>query len=171
MAVVDRLLKRAASHPEPPKFLQLLGPRWQVLLEILLAQLGDRAAPIATDLQLPSDSIQRLHHLAQDQAELATYLATAHQPSQIFIALNRHDPATLVLLAATSPRPDRHSIWRYLTVLVEVKSPLDGTDLRRLGYKPGQQFRQILEALLGATLDGVINTPAEAKAFLDRHYL
>jgi tRNA nucleotidyltransferase (CCA-adding enzyme) len=39
-----------------------------------------------------------------------------------------------------------------------------------LGYKPGPQYREILDSLLEARLDGVIQTKAEAQAFLAQYY-
>ncbi|MBD2021304.1 hypothetical protein H6F43_14075, partial [Leptolyngbya sp. FACHB-36] len=65
-----------------------------------------------------------------------------------------------------SERSVRRQIWRYLTEWSQVKPLLDGTDLKALGYKPGPQFKQILERLTAATLDGVISTRAAAEAFL-----
>jgi tRNA nucleotidyltransferase (CCA-adding enzyme) len=54
--------------------------------------------------------------------------------------------------------------------LADVQAPLNGNDLKQLGYKPGPQYRQILDALLAATLDQVIRVQADAIAFLAEHY-
>jgi tRNA nucleotidyltransferase (CCA-adding enzyme) len=51
-----------------------------------------------------------------------------------------------------------------------MQAPLDGNALKQLGYKPGPQYREILDALLAATLDQVIQNEADAKAFLAEHY-
>jgi tRNA nucleotidyltransferase (CCA-adding enzyme) len=51
-----------------------------------------------------------------------------------------------------------------------MQAPLDGNTLKQLGYKPGPQYRQILDELLAATLDQVIQNEADAKAFLAEHY-
>jgi tRNA nucleotidyltransferase (CCA-adding enzyme) len=51
-----------------------------------------------------------------------------------------------------------------------VQAPLNGNDLKRLGYKPGPHYKEMLDALLAATLDGVIQDEADAKAFLEQHY-
>jgi tRNA nucleotidyltransferase (CCA-adding enzyme) len=53
-----------------------------------------------------------------------------------------------------------------LTVWADVKPVLNGDDLKRLGYKPGVQYRQLLDRLLDATLDGVVTDKASAEAFL-----
>jgi tRNA nucleotidyltransferase (CCA-adding enzyme) len=36
-----------------------------------------------------------------------------------------------------------------------------------MGYKPGPQFKQILDSLLAATLDGKIRDRLEAELFLE----
>jgi len=51
-----------------------------------------------------------------------------------------------------------------------VKSPLSGNDLRRLGYLPGKQFKQILEALLMAALDGELRNRAETEMFVTERF-
>lgn len=39
-----------------------------------------------------------------------------------------------------------------------------------MGYKPSDQFKQILDDLLTLTLDGEIGDRAAAEAFLQRNY-
>ncbi|NEQ96858.1 MAG: CBS domain-containing protein [Cyanothece sp. SIO2G6] len=159
-------------------------PHWLTLLEVLIAHLDDPAPQsIATKLQLPNDSIQRLSGLKCDRTRLMQALSgekngiipipnpksqipNPKSPSQIVPLLNPHDRSTLILMGATSDRPLRRIIWRYLTQWSLVKPPLDGNDLKALGYKPGKQFKVILEKLLAAKLDGQIQTGEEAKIFL-----
>jgi tRNA nucleotidyltransferase (CCA-adding enzyme) len=68
------------------------------------------------------------------------------------------------------PRAVRRKIWQYLTTWAHIQAPLNGNDLKQLGYKAGPQYRQILDALLAATLDQVIHDEEDAKAFLAQHY-
>lgn len=146
-------------------------PPWQMRLEILLAALPvtERSA-IATALQLPDASIRRQQNLATLEAELIQVLQNDLSPSQIYRHLHPLDHATLLLISARHPRPVGQSIWRYLTHLAEAKPPLNGDDLKALGYRPGPQYRQMLDALLAATLDGYIKTRQEAETFLASHY-
>jgi tRNA nucleotidyltransferase (CCA-adding enzyme) len=51
---------------------------------------------------------------------------------------------------------------------MHVRSLLTGNDLQQLGFKPGAQFRQILDELTIATLDGEISDRAAAEAFVAR---
>jgi tRNA nucleotidyltransferase (CCA-adding enzyme) len=47
---------------------------------------------------------------------------------------------------------------------------LNGNDLKKLGYKPSPKFRQMLDDILAATLDGVVHNQEEAEDFLAKHY-
>jgi tRNA nucleotidyltransferase (CCA-adding enzyme) len=76
----------------------------------------------------------------------------------------------LILMAVQSPRQVRKRIWQYLTQWRDIKPPLNGNDLKAMGYKPSDQFKQILDDLLTLTLDGEIGDRAAAEAFLQRNY-
>ena len=144
---------------------------WLFRLEILIAHLAPaHRGNVAKNLQLPEDSINRLEHLAQFEAEMTVFSSVSHLPSQVVQLLRRYKLPTLILIAIRSPRSIRRQIWRYLTDWEHVQAPLNGNDLKFLGYKPGPQYRQILEELLAATLDGVIGDRASAIAFLKENY-
>ena len=161
--LVDRWLRRF----DPDQSLE----HWQMRLEVLIAHLTPKAgAAVAKNLQLPVDSIERLEQLAQAQADLAEYLQASKLRSDIVSRLRLYDLPTLVLLAVQSPRSIRRKIWQYLTNWANIQSPLNGNDLKQLGYKPGPQYRLILDSLLAATLDQVIQNKADAKAFLAQQY-
>lgn len=161
---VDRWLKRFASpdFPEPE-----ISQHWQVLLEVLLAALApaDRAT-VAEGLQLPADSIERLRTLADAEVQIAQTLPECDRPSQIFHALNLYDAHTLMLVAARSNRHIRQTLWHYLVGWLPMKPPLDGNDLKRMGYKPGKDFKMILDTVRDAALDGAIATTAEAEVLV-----
>ncbi|MBW4554012.1 MAG: CBS domain-containing protein [Aphanocapsa sp. GSE-SYN-MK-11-07L] len=152
---------------------------WEFLTEVLLAALtaGDRATT-AAHLHLAQTSQTRLQHLAVAQAAIATDLPAAVQPSQISLILDKYDLPMLLLIATQTLPELRSLIWQYLDDWSQVKPPLDGNDLLRLGYKPGRQFRNMLEHLRLATVDGLITgdqTSAladrlQAEAFIQRHY-
>ncbi len=152
-------------------------PHWQVLLEILLSALEpEQRSQAAERLQLSGDGIERLRGLGELEEAIFPSSSSAIaaspylSPSQTVHLLSRYDLPTLILLASTQPRPIRRQIWQYLTHWRHLKSPLDGNDLKALGYAPGRQYKQILEALLTATLEGQIATRSEAEAFLKQHF-
>jgi tRNA nucleotidyltransferase (CCA-adding enzyme) len=161
--LVDRWLRRFDPH----KSLE----HWQMRLEVLIAHLApEERAKVAENLQLPLDSIERLKQLAQAQAIVVESLPASKRPSEVVRLLSSYKLPTLVLLAVQSPRAVRRKIWQYLTTWANVQAPLNGNDLKQLGYKPGPQYREILDALLAATLDRVIQDKSDAKAFLAEHY-
>lgn len=152
---------------------------WLLRLEVMIAHLSpEDRGKVAANLQLPDESIKRLQTLAKSQAEVTKSLLLCQMPSQVVRQLRQYDLPTLILIAVQSPRSIRHQIWQYLTNWANVQPPVNGNDLKALGYKPGPQYRQILEELLAATLDGVIGgngaSPQEIRAsaevFISAHY-
>jgi tRNA nucleotidyltransferase (CCA-adding enzyme) len=164
LRLVDRWLKRFDS--------QETLEHWLVLLELMLTDLPTEArVKVAENFQLPVETIQRLSHFDADRSALLEQLSISNRrPSQIVQILSAYDLPTLVLLAVTVPRFIRKQIWQYLTRWSQTKAPLDGNDLKALGYKPGRQYKQILDALLAATLDGVISSRTEAESWLQVHF-
>lgn len=144
---------------------------WQMRLEALIAHLApEYRVKVAQNLQLQDDSIVRLKNLAQGFSQVIECLPTLQRPSQVVLLLRQYDLPMLILIALQSRRSLRHQIWEYLTVLANVQPLLNGNDLKKLGYKPGPQYRQILDDVVAATLDGVIKDRAEAEEFLAKHY-
>jgi tRNA nucleotidyltransferase (CCA-adding enzyme) len=52
----------------------------------------------------------------------------------------------------------------------KMKSPLSGNELQQLGYKPGKQYKEMLNDLHCLFLDGKINNEEEAKKFILQKY-
>ena len=77
---------------------------------------------------------------------------------------------TLILIALQSHRKIRRRIWQYLTNWGNIQPLLNGNDLKELGYKPSPQYKQMLDDLLTATVDGIIKDKAQAQEFLAQHY-
>ncbi|MBE9068443.1 CBS domain-containing protein [Leptolyngbya cf. ectocarpi LEGE 11479] len=145
---------------------------WLLRLEVLLARVEVRSQ-IATNLQLPLGSIQRLQQLAPIEAHLSDTLQQTAQPRPSFIyqTLILYDLPLLLLISVRHPQTIGTYIWQYITQLIHVHLPIDGHHLKRLGYEPGPLYRQILTALTHAILDGDITTAAaSAEAYLNRHY-
>ncbi len=162
-----RLLERCLRRFDPEKTLD----HWQMRLEVLIAHLAPEYRPkVAKNLQLPDDSIKRLQQLDLDQANVAESLPACIRPSEITRVLKQYGLPTLILIAVQSQRPIRRLIWKYLTQYAHIQPPLNGNDLKALGYKPGREFKQMLDHLLAATLDGEIRDRADAESFLAKYY-
>jgi tRNA nucleotidyltransferase (CCA-adding enzyme) len=144
---------------------------WEMRLELLIAHLEPQyRGKVAKNLQLADDSVERLKKLSERQIEVIQLLSSCNLPSQIVHLLRKYDLQSLILIALQSQREIRRKIWFYLTKLTSVQPLLNGNDLKQLGYKPSPIFKQILDDLLTATLDGKIKNQSEAREFLFRHY-
>ncbi len=162
-----RLLERCLRRFDP----QATLIHWEMRLEALIAHLAPQyRTKVAKNLQLQEDAIKRLQNLAFAQTEVMESLPKCQSPSQVMQLLRQYDLPMLILIAVQSPRSLRHQIWEYLTVWANVQPLLNGNDLKKLGYKPGPQYRKILDDMLAATLDGVIKDHREAEEFLAKHY-
>jgi tRNA nucleotidyltransferase (CCA-adding enzyme) len=140
-------------------------PLWLLRLEIILTDRADdqiNPEAIARFLQLPKDSIRRLGLWADRRAQLQQL---GDRPSDIYRQLQSWDLASLVLLL-DGDRPSRRKVWRYLTDWRSAQPILGGDDLAGLGYKPGKQFKAILNDLLMAQLDGQLEGADRDQAIL-----
>ncbi|MDF5729692.1 MAG: CBS domain-containing protein [Rhizonema sp. PD38] len=177
--LLERCLRRFDTQPT------LI--HWQMRLEALIAHLApEYRADVARNLQLSEDSIIRLESLAQNldnvknltpspspQAErgVGSKMSVEEiRPSQVVQLLRQYELPMLILIAVQSSRAIRHQIWQYLTVCSRVQPLLNGNDLRKLGYKPGPQYKLMLDDILAATLDGVMSDRTSAQEFLAKHY-
>jgi len=160
---VDRCLQRF----DPQRTLN----HWEVRLEVLVAYLSpEYREKVAQNLQLQVGTIERLKSLELAQNQIIQTLSELEKNSQFFWLFKPYSLSMLILIAVQSPRQVRKRIWQYLTQWREVKPPLNGNDLKAMGYKPSYQFKQILDNLLTVTLDGEICDRTSAEAFLQRNY-
>jgi len=142
---------------------------WESALEKLadLLAVGERIA-IANNLQLPKDTVERLQKLEVMEKEISNNFAYDRPVSQIVSFFNGYQVPSLLLVAVRSETRIRGLIWQYLTKWSQIEAPIDGNDLKALGYQPGPQFKSLLAAVLGATLDGIVSNKSEAMAFIAR---
>ncbi len=143
----------------------------EMRLEVLIAYLpSDYRGWVGKNLQLPVDSIKRLEQLELAKMRVMESLRECETPSQVVWLLREYDLPMLILMAVQCERWVRRLVWQYLTQWANVKTILNGNDLKAMGYKPGREFKLMLDALLAATLDGVVSDRADAKRFLARYY-
>ena len=72
----------------------------------------------------------------------------------------------LFMMAKTTREGTRMAISEYITALRHVKPELGGKDLIEMGYEPGPIFHTILEEVLAARLDGVVESKEDEVAFV-----
>ena len=144
-----------------------LTHQWLVIVEVLVAYLplSDRTQ-VAHTLHLPEMSQERLQGLEATERAIGSLNPHTQRPSQIVQTLQPYDLPMLILIAARGSLWVRRCLWLYLDRWAEVKPLLKGQDLIQLGYPPGRQFKTMLAALAAATLDGEIQTKAEAEAWV-----
>ncbi|MCP2732359.1 CBS domain-containing protein, partial [Limnofasciculus baicalensis] len=144
---------------------------WEIILEVLIAHLApEERGKVAENLHLPLDSIERLQNLENAQKEIIESLPRCRRTSEFVRLLRKYNRGMLVLIGVHSPRVIRRQIWQYFTIWANVHPPLNGNELKRMGYKPGPQFKEILQALLEVTLDGVIKDEEDGRGFLEKYY-
>ena len=151
---------------------QTIG-HWQLRLELIIAHLNPAyRRSVAANLQLPDETIDRLQALDLAQTQIVSSLPNCDRVSQIVKLLGQYDLQMLILIAIRCRQSIaiRRQIWKYLTVWMQVKPLLTGDDLRKLGYKPSPQFKQMLAGLLAATLDGNVIDRASAESFVRLNY-
>jgi len=74
----------------------------------------------------------------------------------------------LFMIASTRAKAAKKAISKYYNLLRKTQPALGGKDLIEMGLKPGPIFRQILETLLDARLNGQIETREDEIRFVHR---
>jgi tRNA nucleotidyltransferase (CCA-adding enzyme) len=91
------------------------------------------------------------------------------KPAEVYHLLSGLSDETLLILMAKSKGDIvRRHVSAFLTTYQHVKPVLSGTDLKAMGLKPGPQFKQILEQLLHARLNGELKTETEERQLVER---
>ena len=160
-----RLLARCLSRFDPQQSIE----QWQLRLELTIAYLDPTyRSTVAQNLQLSPDRIERLANLDRAQIDIISSLSNFQPTSQVVQLLQQYDVETLILIAVRCRNilPIRRQIWQYLTVWSKIQPILNGKDLQKLGYKPGPQYRQMLDELLMATLDRLVLDRSTAEEFI-----
>ncbi|MBM9605561.1 CBS domain-containing protein [Desulfopila inferna] len=76
----------------------------------------------------------------------------------------------LYLMAIARKNHIKRYISNYVTTLRQVKPFTTGKKLEKMGYTPGPLFKLILNDLLSAKLDNLVQTERDERAFLREHY-
>jgi tRNA nucleotidyltransferase (CCA-adding enzyme) len=90
------------------------------------------------------------------------------RPSEIYKALRSVPEQALQVLVWLETKTASASIRAFLDNYSKVRIATTGADLRGAGLKPGPAFREILDELLFARLDGRIRSVTEERALLQR---
>jgi tRNA nucleotidyltransferase (CCA-adding enzyme) len=142
---------------------------WLMRLEVLIASLAvSERSKVARSLQLPKASIERLQKLDKIEETIQERLGLMGKVSEKVFFLRAYTLPNLILIAARSDKIIRRVLWEYITIWSKIKAPLNGDDLRAMGYRAGPEYKIILDGLLQATLDGEVSDRISAEEFIRR---
>lgn len=109
-----------------------------------------------------AETLKDLVALREETKSLAAARAT---PSQVWRTLSRYsaDAITAYAIAADEPRVSER-IELYRTQWKNVVPELTGEDLKRMGIPPGPRYREVLQRLQDARLDGAVSNREQEQA-------
>ncbi|WP_404787260.1 CBS domain-containing protein [Altericista sp. CCNU0014] len=153
---------------------------WLLMLEMLLLSLpNSQRDTVVTQLHLTEQTKARFNTLTSASAQLDALIENSSDPnlngsvapSRVVAILKSYDLPLLIELAANTSNPmTKELIEGYLARWQNVKPLLTGTDLIQMGYQRGPGFKPILDAVLSATLDGVVQTREAAIAWVQARF-
>lgn len=90
---------------------------------------------------------------------------------ELYTLLNKYDTETLLyLMARANSEKIKRLISLFFTRLRGVSILLHGKDLVEMGFAPGPLFRNIMEKLLEARLNGLVKNRDDEIAFVKKHF-
>ncbi|WP_291316271.1 CBS domain-containing protein [Desulfuromonas sp.] len=153
--------------------------RWLVYFLCLTASL-DRDAIEGVCSRLSITARYRMV-VAQEREESHRVLQDIHRyrsrgrtprASQVYRWLTPFSTETLLYLMASAGHEEvRRWISQYFTRLAGASSILTGSDLKRMGLPPGPRYREILDGLLDARLNGKVVTREDEVALVKKRFL
>ncbi|NOQ46384.1 MAG: CBS domain-containing protein [Desulfobulbaceae bacterium] len=93
------------------------------------------------------------------------------KPSEIYWLLgDLENEGLLYLMAIARKKYIQKAVSLFVTDLRNVKPLLNGQDLQELGYRPGPEFRTMLNHIIEAQLDGKVRSRLDALQLLETKY-
>jgi len=174
---VRTILENARQVSSWFRFLYLDIPweEWLFNLLCLLALLDDQAME-AVRKRLSMVGKKMTHILkAKGEGENVLKRMAARpsdlSPGQIYHWLHPLPIEVLLfLMTKTSREKTRKAISLYITKLRSVRVSVTGEDLAEMGYTPGPQYREILEKVMDARLDGLVTDRDTEREWIVRHF-
>ena len=141
------------------------GLSWRIYLGALVWSLAPLALEeVGRKFSLAHNYLRQLRSAQAGESELKAFLSASGEisPSRIYRKLYYYQPEILLILLSriTSSRA-QDRIRRYLLTWSKVKTEIGGKELKELGVKPGPLFKDILEKVLLAKMDGRVKTKEE----------
>jgi len=136
---------------------------------ISLRATAEEIESLAQRLKLPKDDTRFLLQANQLSSALPALTTTELSPSGIYHLLWPYaDEVIFVCWLASGDEFTRQQLELYHKELACVEPLIDGEELKKMGLPPGPLYREILDALRDARLDGKIMTLDEEKALVEQ---
>lgn len=114
---------------------------------------------------------KRFSNMLLSMEKLADRITTANsgiKNSEIYdIFLDVQDEVLLTLYVCTETMLVKNIIERYYTKLKNVINPVRGSDLLKIGVQPGPKVRELLNEVMNAHLDGIIESRDDAITYVE----
>lgn len=154
-------------------YLERDSSRWKLATLALVDRLSDGELSVfgsALGLSLPEREWFSAARHASNRLLASLRLAIMREKAtdgEVYRLCRGEDEDTLLFsMARTKDTQKRRLISRYHTALSGARTILGGGDLKNLGIPPGPAYREILDSLLYAKLDGKVATRAAEEAFV-----
>jgi tRNA nucleotidyltransferase (CCA-adding enzyme) len=166
----QRMLSLADLSPETEWRLEVSNNKLKIDLSYiiwLLRLTSPRTGQVVRRLKIPSKlagDIFSAQELWRDIESLPSM-----KPSEVVMRLDGIEPLAIYAnyLASSDPKV-RDIIWKYTVKWRQIYPQTDGHVLQQLGLPPGPIYRQILQTLRAAWLDGTIDSPEEEVSLLEK---
>jgi tRNA nucleotidyltransferase (CCA-adding enzyme) len=151
-------------------FLEEPCRKWVVYLLALIKDFSQREAEDVSERLGLVERYRKI--LVDDKTEAALCLKwmeaqRTYKNSVLYRRLRRFSSEVLLyMMAGTTKEEVRRAISHYFTRLRPTRTFLKGNDLKMLGFKPGPLYREILETLLDARLNGDLKTREDEIGFV-----
>ena len=144
---------------------------WLVYLMGLLEVLPERAVKdLLKRFPFSEQEATKLKMARMGSHSVARRLASKRslKPAEVYhLLLGLSDETLLILMAKSKGETVKRQVSAFLTTYQHVKPVLTGSDLKAMGLKPGPRFKQILEQVLDARLNGEVKTEAEERRLVE----
>jgi tRNA nucleotidyltransferase (CCA-adding enzyme) len=140
---------------------------WVYFLAILSGLPVDELNRVAMRLDLSDTIRERLFWVGKhvDSVLWGFFQLPEYSPSDIYRALQPFRPEELLFMMAKTQREEvRRAISHYFHRYRHVRTELRGRDLKEMGIPPGSIYREILDDLLDARLNGEVKSRLEETA-------
>lgn len=149
-------------------------PAWQVYLLAIMGR--SKATELSAfchrfGLAPKTHDFLVLQKIAADKIAHVLYRRSSPRHSELYWLLKGlANVGLLYLMAIARKKEIKQGVSLYVTDLRKVRTQITGADLKAMGYPPGPGFKAMLNELLTARLDAVVNSRQEEEAFVQRHF-